>query len=156
MPNNISNNDRTELDPKDRHAQPPFDEPRQVPPGLEVDMRTRPDHGEQSYRGFGRLRGKAALITGGDSGIGKAVAIAFAREGADVAISYLPEEEEDAQETARWVNDAGRRSLKLAGDIRDENYCGKMVERTIGELGRLDILVNNAAFQITHESLEGI
>jgi len=117
-------------------------------------MRTKPDHGEESYRGLNRLRGKAALITGGDSGIGRAVAIAYAREGADVAISHLPEEELDARETERWIKDAGRKSLKLAGDIRDESHCRTIVERAVGELGRLDILINNAAFQMTHQKLD--
>src|SRR4051812_27861445 len=143
-----------ENDPKELHEKPPFRERRQEPPGLEKDMREKPDHGEQSYRGFGRLHGKAALITGGDSGIGKAVAIAYAREGADVAISYLPEEEEDARDTARWVQDAGGRSLTLPGDIRDESHCRELVERTIREFGHLEVLVNNAAYQMTHSKLE--
>src|SRR3954470_19649571 len=94
-----------EADPKERHRKPPFQEHAQEPPGLEAGMRHKPDHGEDSYRGSGRLNGKAALITGGDSGIGRAVAIAYAREGADVAISYLPEEETDARETAKWIKD---------------------------------------------------
>jgi NAD(P)-dependent dehydrogenase (short-subunit alcohol dehydrogenase family) len=117
-------------------------------------MRTRPDHGENSYRGLGRLKGKAALITGGDSGIGRAVAIAYAREGADVAIAYLPDEDVDARETARWIKEAGCRSLELQGDIREEGWCRELVDRTAREFGRLDILVNNAAFQMTHEKLE--
>jgi NAD(P)-dependent dehydrogenase (short-subunit alcohol dehydrogenase family) len=141
-------------DPRERYEKPPFDEPAQRPPGRETEMRHKPDHGEQSYRGLGRLRGKAALITGGDSGIGKAVAIAYAREGADVAISYLPEEEEDARDAARWIKEAGRKNLDLPGDIRDEAHCKKMVERTAAEFGHLDILVNNAAFQATHQKLE--
>jgi NAD(P)-dependent dehydrogenase (short-subunit alcohol dehydrogenase family) len=117
-------------------------------------MRQRPDHGEQSYRGLGRLRDKAVLITGGDSGIGKAVAIACAREGADVVFSYLPAEEEDGRDTAHWVETAGRRALPIPGDIRDESYCRSLVDCAIGELGRLDVLINNAAFQMTHEKLE--
>ena len=117
-------------------------------------MRERPDHGEQTYQGLGRLREKAVLITGGDSGIGKAVAIAYAREGADVAFSYLPAEEKDAQETVHWVERAGRRAMPMPGDIQDENYCREIVDRTIKEFGRLDILVNNAAFQMTHEDIE--
>jgi NAD(P)-dependent dehydrogenase (short-subunit alcohol dehydrogenase family) len=144
----------TKTDPKERGVKPPFAEPRQSPPGHESEMRTKPDHGEQSYRGFDRLRGMAALITGGDSGIGKAVAIAYAREGADVAIAYLPEEEGDARETARWVQDAGRTCLQFAGDIRDEGYCREIVESTVRKFGRLDILVNNAAYQMTHQKLE--
>jgi NAD(P)-dependent dehydrogenase (short-subunit alcohol dehydrogenase family) len=115
-------------------------------------MRQQPDHGEESYVGSGRLEGKRALITGGDSGIGRAVALAFAREGADVAISYLPDEEEDAQETVRLVEDAGRRALTLPGDIRDEAFCAQLVERTVAELGGLDVLVNNAAFQMSQDN----
>ena len=143
-----------EVDPKEFGQKPPFDEKLQKPPGLEQEMRNKPDHGEESYRGHDRLRGKVALITGGDSGIGKAVAIAFAREGADVAFSYLPEEEPDAQETVRWVREAGRRVLPLPGNLTDERYCREIAERTERELGRLDILVNNAAYQMTHEKLE--
>jgi NAD(P)-dependent dehydrogenase (short-subunit alcohol dehydrogenase family) len=117
-------------------------------PGVTSDMPEQPDHGEESYRGTGRLEGKRALITGGDSGIGRAVALAFAREGADVAISYLPEEEEDAQITAGLVRDAGRTALTLPGDIREESVCSGLVEKTVQELGGLDILVNNAAYQM--------
>src|SRR5690349_6173612 len=101
----------TQVDPKEAYDKPPFEEPRQSTPGLETEMRNKADHGEESYRGYGRMAGRAALITGGDSGIGRAVAIAYAREGADIAISYLPEEEEDAAETARWVEQAGRKCL---------------------------------------------
>jgi len=117
-------------------------------------MRTKFDHGEESYRGSDRLHGKVALITGGDSGIGRAVALAFAREGAHVAISCLPEEAAEAAETAHWVHAAGRRSLELPGDIRDEAWCRSLVDRTVADLGGCDILVNNAAFQSTHESLD--
>lgn len=145
----------TEIDPKERHRQkPPFDEPSQPTPGLEGDMRTKPDFGENSYRGSKKLQDKAALITGGDSGIGRAVALAYAREGADVSISYLEEEEEDAAETARWVEDAGRKCLRLPGDIGNEQHCRALVDRTMGEFGRLDVLVNNAAYQMSHERLE--
>ena len=144
----------TETNPKDLKEKPPFEEAKQKPPGSEQEMRERPDHGEESYRGHGRLRDKVALITGGDSGIGKAVAIAYAREGAEVAISYLPEEEQDAQETIRWMREAGRRTLALPGDIRDERHCRDMVERVANELGALDILVNNAAYQMTHQRIE--
>jgi NAD(P)-dependent dehydrogenase (short-subunit alcohol dehydrogenase family) len=144
----------TPTDPKSRGKKPPFEEPPQKPPGSEQEMATRPDHGEQSYRGLDRLRGRAALITGADSGIGKAVAIAFAREGADVAFSYLPEEEEDAQETIHWVQEAGRRALPIPGDLTDEEYCRDLVERTYREFGQLDILVNNAAYQMTHEKID--
>ena len=117
-------------------------------------MNPKPDHGEDSYRGMGRLKDKVALITGGDSGIGRAVAIAFAREGADVAISYLPDEEEDARETERWVGEAGRKALRLPGDIRDEEQCRELIDRTFDQFGKLDILVNNAAFQMTHDNIE--
>lgn len=142
-------------DPRQREPQkPPFDEPRQQPPGHETQMRTKPDHGEESYRGSGRLKDKTALITGADSGIGRAVAIAFAREGADVAVGYLPEEERDARETLHWVEQAGRKGLALPGDIRDEHFCRDMVDRVFAERGRLDLLVNNAAFQMTHDSIE--
>ncbi len=144
----------TETDPKELEQKPPFDERRQSTPGLDSEMRNTADHGEKSYRGAGRLNGRAALITGGDSGIGRAVAIAFAREGADVAISYLPEEEQDAQESKRWIDEAGRRSLTFPGDIRDENYCRDIVDRTISQFGRLDILVNNAAYQSVHQDIE--
>lgn len=132
----------------------PVEEPKQETPGLEHEMRKKPDHGEQSYRGHHRLEGKAALITGGDSGIGRAVALAFAREGADVAISYLPEEETDARESARWVRDAGRKAIPLPGDVTSEEHCRNMVEQVVTECGRIDILVNNAAYQMTHQKIE--
>jgi NAD(P)-dependent dehydrogenase (short-subunit alcohol dehydrogenase family) len=119
-------------------------------------MSPRVDHGEQTYRGSGRLQGRRALITGGDSGIGRAVALAFAREGADVVISHLPEERADAQETVRLVQDAGRTGISLPGDVTDEAYCHEIVERTVSELGGIDILVNNAAYQMAHEGLEDI
>jgi len=143
-------------DPKERGPKPPFAEQPQEPPGLEAEMTPRPDYGADSYRGHGRLEGKAAVITGGDSGIGRAVAVAFAREGADVLISYLEEEEADARETARAVESAGRRCVRAAGDIRDESHCRSVVERAVEEFGRLDVLVNNAAFQMTHGSIQEI
>src|SRR5919202_1161816 len=108
----------------------------------------QPDHGEESYRGSGRLTGKKALITGGDSGIGRAVAIAFAREGADVAIVHLPNEEDDARETTKWVEQAGRKAVAIPADIRDEQQCRQLVEQAVQELGGLDVLVNNAAYQM--------
>jgi NAD(P)-dependent dehydrogenase (short-subunit alcohol dehydrogenase family) len=117
-------------------------------------MDPKPDHGELSYEGHGKLEGKAALITGGDSGIGKAAAIAFAREGADVAISYLPEEEDDAQDTADWIRKTGRRALLFAGDGREEEFSTRIVEETVSEFGRLDVVVLNAAYQKNRESLE--
>lgn len=119
----------------------------QDPPGLTGAMTPVPDHGEESYVGHGRLDGLVALVTGGDSGIGRAVAIAYAREGADVALSYLPAEQDDAEETARWVREAGRRALLLPGDLQDEEIARSLPARTVRELGRLDVLVNNAAFQ---------
>jgi NAD(P)-dependent dehydrogenase (short-subunit alcohol dehydrogenase family) len=139
-------------DPRFAGPRPPFPKQQQAPPGETRELDPRPDHGESSYRGTGRLEGCAAVITGGDSGIGRAVAIAFAREGADVLISYLSERA-DAEETARWVREAGRRALLVEGDIADEAHCNEIIQRAIREWGRLDVLVNNAAFQRTHEKL---
>ena len=132
-----------------------FPEQQQEPPGETEAMNPRPDHGEESYRGSGKLTGKVALITGADSGIGKAVAIAYAREGADVAISYLSEDA-DAEDTAKWVREAGRKALLLRGDVSEPQHCRDIVARTVEELGGIDVLVNNAAFQMNHESLEEI
>ncbi|MCA5924268.1 MULTISPECIES: SDR family oxidoreductase [Curtobacterium] len=129
---------------------------QQQPPGSDHELSPQADHGEQSYRGSGKLTGKRAVITGGDSGIGKAVAIAFAREGADVLISYLPDEEDDAQDTKRWVEDAGRTAVLFPGDLSDPAYCRSVIDRAVSELGGLDVLVNNAAFQMSHETLEEI
>jgi NAD(P)-dependent dehydrogenase (short-subunit alcohol dehydrogenase family) len=128
---------------------------QQSPPGVTGQMQPKPDHGEESYRGFGRLQGKAAVITGGDSGIGKAVAIAFAREGADVLISYL-NEDEDAQDTKRWVEKAGRKAVLVPGDVADPAHCRAIIDRAVTEFGRIDVLVSNAAFQMSHNSLEEI
>jgi NAD(P)-dependent dehydrogenase (short-subunit alcohol dehydrogenase family) len=130
-------------------------EQQQRPPGVEAELRPAADHGETSYRGSGRLAGKVALITGADSGIGRAVAIAFAREGADLLVSYLCEEE-DARETARWVEEAGRKVVLAPGDIADPAHCRALVAKTIESFGRIDVLVNNAAFQMTRASLEEI
>lgn len=152
----MSQDQTTQQDPQEQAAKPPFPEQPQQPPGIEAEMETRPDYGEDSYRGSGRLEGKAAIITGGDSGIGRAVALAFAREGADVLISYLPEEEQDAQETRRVVEAAGRRALTVPGDIGDQAHCETIVQRAVQEFGRVDILVNNAAFQRTHQSIAEI
>jgi len=146
-------------DPKERGPQPPFEGQQGKEsvryPGAESDLAPRADHGEESYQGSRRLEGKIALITGGDSGIGKAVAIAFAREGADVAIAYF-DEDEDARDTERYVREAGRRCLLLPGDIKEEAHCEALIRRTIEELGGLNILVNNAAYQQTWESITEI
>jgi NAD(P)-dependent dehydrogenase (short-subunit alcohol dehydrogenase family) len=142
-------------DPKTQGPTPEYPQPPIEPPGLEREMTPKADHGEESYRGCGRLKDQVAIITGGDSGIGRAVAIAFAREGADVVISYL-EEEQDAQETRQWVEKAGRKALTIGGDISDERHCLSLVERTFAEFGRLDVLVNNAAYQRTHDAIEDI
>jgi NAD(P)-dependent dehydrogenase (short-subunit alcohol dehydrogenase family) len=132
-------------------------ERRQEPPGSEQAMKQKPDHGEESYRGSGKLDGLVALVTGGDSGIGRAVAIAFAREGADVAIGYLGEEEdEDAAETVRWIEKAGRRGFAQRFDVREPGECRRLVQRTVEELGGLDVLVNNAAYQMEQDSLAQI
>jgi NAD(P)-dependent dehydrogenase (short-subunit alcohol dehydrogenase family) len=130
---------------------PPFPEQEQEPPGHESDMQPLADHGEKTYVGHGRLKDKVALITGADSGIGRAVAIAFAREGADVVCSYL-EEDDDAAETKRWVEEAGRKCITVAGAVGDRDHCRKLVDRAVDELGGLDVLVNNAAFQMAYES----
>ena len=135
---------------------PPFPEQPQQPPGLESDMSPRPHFGESTYQGSGKLAGKAALITGGDSGIGRAVALAFAREGADVLISFLAEEASDEAETRRLIEAAGQRCVEAPGDIRDVAHCNALVEKAVEQFGRLDILVNNAAFQMSHDSLEDI
>jgi NAD(P)-dependent dehydrogenase (short-subunit alcohol dehydrogenase family) len=134
---------------------PPLPGQQQKVPGTTEAMNPRPDHGEESYVGSGKLEGKAAIITGGDSGIGRAVAIAFAREGADLLISYL-NEDEDARETRRWVEQAGRTAILMPGDIGDPAHCRAIVERAVDELGGVDILVNNAAHQMTFENLEEI
>jgi hypothetical protein len=125
-------------------------------PGLEGEMRQAPDYGEQSYQGSGKLEGRKAIITGGDSGIGRAVALAFAREGADVAISYLEAEQSDADETARVVREAGRTALQLPGDLADSGYCRALIEQSAQELGGVDILVNNAAYQMARDGLADI
>jgi NAD(P)-dependent dehydrogenase (short-subunit alcohol dehydrogenase family) len=130
-------------------------EPQQSPPGTLGVMRRQPDHGESSYRGSGRLTGKKAIITGGDSGIGRAVAIAFAREGADVLISYLSEHD-DARDTAKLVEDAGRTAVLVAGDLADPAHCRSVIDKAVEEFGHIDVLVNNAAYQMTHESIEEI
>ena len=141
-------------DPKEQGPGPEYPQEPIDPPGLESEMTPKADHGEESYQGLGRLTGRVALITGADSGIGRAVAIAFAREGADVLLSYLPAEEQDGETTRTWVERAGRRAVKLPGDIQLERHCATMIDRAYDEFGRLDILVNNAAMQRTHDSIE--
>ena len=141
------------VDPTARFPKPPFPEQKQPWPGLASKMQPKPDHGEATYRGSGRLKGRRALITGGDSGMGRAAAIAYAREGADVAISYLPDEESDAQEVVKLIREAGRKAVTLPGDIRHESFCRQLVSRTIGELGGLDILISNAGRQKSNESI---
>lgn len=138
------------------YPKPPFPRQQQQRPALASKMQPRPDHGEQSYRGSGRLAGRKALITGGDSGIGRAAAIAFAREGADVAFGYLPEEEEDAQEVRQLIAAAGRKAVPLPGDIREHAFCDELVADAVAALGGLDILVNNAAYQQARKSLADI
>jgi NAD(P)-dependent dehydrogenase (short-subunit alcohol dehydrogenase family) len=148
----MSQDQYDQQDPTAQYDQPSEQEQDPIEhPGRTEDMQTQPDHGEESYRGSGRLAGKRAVITGGDSGIGRAVAIAFAREGADVLISYLESEEDDAQETKRWVEEAGRTAVTVPGDIRDEQHCNSIIECAVEELGGIDILVNNAAYQMSQE-----
>lgn len=138
-----------------RRPNPPQPEQQQSPPGKTAMMDPVPDHGEHSYQGSGRLDGKVAIITGGDSGIGKAVAIAFAREGADILIAYLSEDK-DARDTAHWIEEAGRRAILVQGDIKSEEHCKTLVQRAVDDLGGIDILVNNAAFQRTYADIEDI
>jgi len=144
------------IDPTGKHTTDPFPKQEQVPPGLTERMVPQPDHGEQSYRGSLRLNGRRALITGGDSGIGRAVAIAFAREGADVAISYLADEQVDAEETALWIRDAGTRPVLLPGDLRSEQHCKDLIDRTEQEFGGIDLLVLNAAHQRNRGGIDEI
>jgi NAD(P)-dependent dehydrogenase (short-subunit alcohol dehydrogenase family) len=130
-------------------------EQQQEVPGVQAAMTPVPDCGEQTYRGSGKLEGKAAIVTGGDSGIGRAAAIAYAREGADVLIAYL-EEDDDARDTARWIEEAGRRAVLVRGDLSDPAHCRAVVERAVQEFGRIDVLVSNAAYQMSHDSLDEI
>ncbi|WBB80769.1 glucose 1-dehydrogenase [Micromonospora sp. WMMD882] len=147
----MSKDQYSQQDPQGQYPQGQ-PEQQQTPPGSTAQMSPKPDHGEKSYRGSGRLKGKRALITGGDSGIGRAVAIAYAREGADVLISYLGDEEDaDARDTVRLVEDAGRRGVAVKGDITDEAFCQSLVDRAVSDLGGLDILVNNAAYQMAQD-----
>lgn len=141
------------VDPKDKYPKPPFDRQSQPWPGLASKMSPRPDHGETSYKGSGRLAGRRALITGGDLGMGRAAAIAYAREGADVAINYYPTEEPDAQEVINLIKAEGRRAVAIPGDLRDEDFCRQLVQRAVEALGGLDIVVNNAARQQARQSI---
>jgi len=143
------------VDPTTKYESEPFKEQPQQVPGTEQELMPKPDHGEESYKGTGKLTGRKAIITGGDSGIGRAVAIAFAREGADVLIAYL-NEDEDAQQTAEYIKDAGRKAVLVPGDIREEEHCRHIIETAVAELGGIDILVNNAAFQMSRQSLQEV
>ena len=138
-----------------QHPKPPMPQQHQEPPGHTAEMHPRPDHGERSYRGSGRLKDRIAIVTGADSGIGRAVSIAFAREGAKVVVAYL-DEDEDAHETARWIEEAGQPSLLIKGDITSQAHCRRIVERTIEVFGGVDILINNAAYQRSYEKFEDI
>jgi NAD(P)-dependent dehydrogenase (short-subunit alcohol dehydrogenase family) len=148
----------TQQDPTQQYQQPEYPEQdqRDRHPGEESQMEPKPDYGYETYRGFGRLEGKSAIITGGDSGIGRAVALAFAREGADVLISYLQEEEPDAQETAQVVEESGKKAVKVPGDISEESQCQALVQRAVDEFGKIDVLVNNAAHQMTVDGIADI
>ena len=139
--------------PLDKYPKPPFEKQKQEWPGLASKMNPKPDHGEESYKGSGRLAGRKALITGGDSGMGRAAAIAYAREGADVAINYYPSEEPDAREVVELIKKAGRKAVALPGDLRDEQFCTKLVADAIEQLGGLDILVSNAGRQQAFDSI---
>jgi len=151
------NSDNMREDPQEKYATPPFPKQEQEVPGVEKEMKPKADHGEESYKGTGKLKGKKAIITGGDSGIGKAIAIAFAREGADILISYLADvEDEDAEDTIEWIEKAGARGELVKGDLRNEEHCKSVVQQAIEKFGQVDILVNNAAFQMARESLQEI
>lgn len=141
-------------DPTKQYDELNIPEQRQPEPGLDAELQPKADHGAETYEGLGRLKGRKALITGGDSGIGRAVAIAFAREGADVALSYLPVEQVDADETIRLIEEAGQKAIPLPGDIRDEAFCEKLVDDAAKELGSIDILVNNAGKQVYIDDVE--
>jgi NAD(P)-dependent dehydrogenase (short-subunit alcohol dehydrogenase family) len=144
----------TPQDPRKQQVKQPFPPQQQQPPGTEQEMRPKPDHGEKSYKGHDRLKGRKALVTGADSGIGRAISIAFAREGADVALCYVPgTEDKDADETARYVEEAGVKCLRVPGDVQDAAHCRDMVAKVVRGFGGLDVLVNNAAFQMTHSSI---
>src|SRR5579875_2031986 len=147
---------RNAPEPKQAGPAPPYATTEQAAPGKDRAMHPEPDHGEKSYTGNRRLDNKVALITGADSGIGRAIAIAFAREGADLVVSYLPEEEDDARLTAKWVEEAGRKAILLPGDVRSQDYCRKLVDTATSQLGKLDIIVSNAAFQRTYDDITDV
>jgi NAD(P)-dependent dehydrogenase (short-subunit alcohol dehydrogenase family) len=149
----MSNASNNMQNPVEQYPKPPFPDQSQPAPGTEAEMTPQADHGETSYKGSGKLTGRKAIITGGDSGIGRAVAIAFAREGADVLISYL-NEHEDAKETAKFIEEAGQKAVLLPGDISQEETCKEIINKAVEEFGQIDILVNNAAYQMSHESLQ--
>jgi len=149
------NNENT--NPAEKYPVPPFPPQKQETPGVEDELMPKADHGEESYKGCNKLEGKKAVITGGDSGIGRAIAIAFAREGADVLISYLADiEDKDANETADYVRDSGRKAVLMKGDIRDPEHCRAIIKKAVEEFGQIDVLVNNAAFQMARESMSEI
>ncbi|WP_412469164.1 SDR family oxidoreductase [Pedobacter sp. KLB.chiD] len=153
----MENEQNTALkNPLEQYPKPPFQRQPQQPPGLASKMIPQPDHGEESYRGSGRLKGRKALITGGDSGIGRAAAIAYAREGADVAINYLPEEQTDADEVIKLITDAGQKAYAIPGDITSSDFCKQLVDAAVEKLGGLDILVNNAGKQQAVDSLSDL
>ena len=152
----VTQDQHTQQDPTTQYPQPEFGEQQLEHPGLESEMRPKPDYGGDTYRGSGKLEGKAAIITGGDSGIGRAVALAFAREGADVLISYLESEEPDAQETVRAVEGSGHKAVAVPGDIQDESHCQQIIEQAVSEFGKIDVLVNNAAYQMARSGLTEI
>jgi len=150
-------NQQLSSNPHTKYPRPPFPKQEQAVPGTEDQMHPKADHGEHSYKGTGKLEGKKAIITGGDSGIGRAVAIAFAREGADVLISYLDDvEDEDAESTAELVRQAGRKAVLVKGDLKSEEHCKLIVDKAVAEFGQIDILVNNAAFQMARKTLQEI
>lgn len=146
----------TMRDPVRQYPKPPQPKQKQPEPGVEKDMTPKPDHGEKTYRGCGRLENRKAIVTGGDSGIGKAVAIAYAREGADVLITYLPEEESDAKDTLQWIEKAGRKGIGLAIDLSNEDACRDVIAAAMQDLGGIDILVNNAGKQVAVKQIKDL
>lgn len=153
MKDNLTESNGSLIDPTKKYPRPPFNGQTQPWPGLASKMEPVPDHGESSYKGHGRLRGRKALITGGDSGMGRAAAIAYAREGADVAINYYPTEEPDAQEVIKLIEEEGRKAVAIPGDLRNMAFCKELVQKAVQELGGLDILVSNAGRQQTCASI---